>query len=436
MGHSAITRAAVSVLPQWMRDRLGSEAQRLARTYCAYPDHYWGDAEKREQIGPYTYFIDGVQFHYFDHLDGDPARVCSVLQQGATYYFEQARDCWHRGDVAGAVKFLGVLAHAIQDQGCPLHAMEGPNAKTGWILLKELIQPVVGEFETNAAMLMGTCRCTGVTIDGYRPRLLGTTPAEAAFHLHERYWSILNTTRSRVVPFLQATVAGDTDRADELGLQMGRQCARVTADILYTGLCMGDQRFPDSQVAPLGRVDLASLTPVAVPKVLSPPYRFMALVRGASLDMDRRRVPLRLRDANGHVATYDRGLGTGCHSRYTIAYRIPAGVYDRLTVVAGLHADLARDAGVRLRILLGTRMDDATEGRVVFDSGPITEHSPAQTVDLPVHEGGDILFQGEDTTGQWANPGNHIVWAEPTLRRIDCPPHARRRPPPRASLTP
>ena len=418
MGHSAITRAAVDVLPRWMRDRLGPEAHALADTYCSYPDHYWGDEQKRRDIGPYTFFIEGVQFHYFDHLDGDPGAVCAVLQQGGTHYFEQIRSCLRRGEAGAAARFLGVLAHALQDQGCPIHALEGPNAKTGWVLLKELIRPPVGDVETNAAMLMATCRCSGVRIDGYRPRLLGTAPAEAAFHLHERYWSILETTRARVVPFLQATMSGDTDRASELGLQMGRQCARVTADILFTGLCMGHDRFPAEQTSALRRVDVASLHPIAVPKVLSTPYRFIPLVRGACLDADRRRVPLRLRDADGRVTTYDRGIGTGCHVRYAIAYRIPAGVYDRLALVAGLHADLARQAGVRLRILLGTRMDAATEARVVFDSGPIDEHSPASVVELSVREGGDIVLQGEDRTGRWGHPGNQIVWAEPTLTRM------------------
>src|SRR4051794_15129012 len=43
--HTAITKAALEVLPRWQHELLGDEAPRLGDNYCLIPDHVFTDAE-------------------------------------------------------------------------------------------------------------------------------------------------------------------------------------------------------------------------------------------------------------------------------------------------------------------------------------------------------------------------------------------------------
>ena len=119
-----------------------TDAQQLAESYCNYPDYYF--SERKEEVEPYMFFCDGIQFHYPPHTPVEefyrywnrsehgnyPLRTqknenIRHTVEGFSYYLTKTVALLKENNRQEAWKFLGCLLHFLEDSAFGVHALEG-----------------------------------------------------------------------------------------------------------------------------------------------------------------------------------------------------------------------------------------------------------------------------------------------------------------------
>jgi len=406
--HATITQAALKTLPEWQQETLGAERSALGSLYCAIPDLVY----TRKDLAPYAMMdsLPGKVYLVSLHLPATPSENYGQLR----YFLGKAVTALQTNAVADAARYAGTLAHMLEDWGCPAHSVPGDNMFT---LFKQFLPPPEA------------CRFTplhgpvengvfDVALGGYSPRLLGTSVDEAAFNLLQRSQETTIYARGQVIPIIQAFYAGDTNAWNAAQQKAALLDARVVADALYTLVCLARQRFAADEAAPLRTLDLSAFAPLEAPNLYMPQTAFFGKPQwghatcGATLKSGGEALPLRLRTTdNGRsaISTFERGIGTG--TRSVLTYLVPAGIYERFTVQAGLHAELGTTGNVIFEV--------SGNDRCLARIGPVTGSMPAQAIDVAI--AGITNLQLTVTSAGGDGTGNYAVWGSPRLQKS----HAR-----------
>jgi len=422
LGHEPATKAALDVQPPWVAKLWSGTEKALVETYSRYPDF----PGKFNDLDEYLFKYKGVPFREFpfESVTDNRARCHAAF---VFYYGNIARKI-RAGDMTAAGKFLGCFVNTMQNCGGPRYGLDGPYSlggrdfPTGFPLLMQLYPPPPEKAHKPAPLVLDgslgdQSGQTEPRIGGYKPRLLGTTPEEAAFHTYERYWDQLRSARGRVCNIVEAYYADDDERIRKNMSAMISESARITADILYTASCIAAARFKKEEVDRLKVVRLNDVTATSKPTYMPPArlYSHHPVIEDANLDMKRNLVPLTvLMEKQGKTVpvTFAHGFGTGCGSRCTMVWDIPAGVFGEFRVVPGMNALLK--SGKKCRILV--KLDNQT----LYDSGPVSEKDVAREVVVDMSKGGRLeLCAIRVGTGYAVN---HLVWGNPVLiRKADLP---------------
>jgi hypothetical protein len=244
---------------------------------------------------------------------------------------------------------------------------------------------------------------------GAKPRLLGTSPAEASFHLYTGFCQTVAANRLHVLPILQAIYAGKEKNAQAHWAEVYSNSIRLLADVFHSAVALGSMKTSDSQETKwLEKIPLAQVRPVRRPRHSSSPYRFTPYLDGFCLDQHRQPIPLALRFDDGTQREYHSGIGMGAHADFFFEYLFPAGVFARLRGALGLHPDLGRDGHVEMRWSLN--------GKVIWQQEFFGKHL-AEPFDLDVSQGGWLVLHGKALTKFWLADENNLVLAEPLLLR-------------------
>lgn len=421
IGHHASTQAALDVQPDWVKKIFTSERNNLITVYSEYPDAYGGNSNA---IGPYIYFHKGVPFHYFPE---EPIEMnFDRCFGGFTFAFENAVKAIREKRITDAAKFLGALAHTLEDNGGPQHGLEGvmslrrANWATGYPMLDQLFPPPPEKINDPIGLVFcGTILSSGTqtnaAIPEYRPKLLGTTAKEAAFCMYRRFWDLLISSRSSAVKITRAYYAGNrkgvvTHMDEEL-----KFCAQVVADMFYTAACIGTGRFDTGEIAATEVTRVEDMVPLVRPWCLTPgawAYSHDCIKKYAVYDDKFNRFPLSvLMERNGKTekVVFEKGFSTAQNSR--IMWKIPGGIYDRMEVVPGLSADVPSKGNINIKISL--------DKKVVFETGPITGKEPAQPALIDIFRGGSLEFYAE-VVGE-GYPTAYVVYGNPVLVRTHKP---------------
>ncbi|MBU4460422.1 MAG: hypothetical protein KJ579_07640, partial [Verrucomicrobia bacterium] len=166
----------------------------------------------------------------------------------AALYFGRTIDALKAGNLADAARIAGAMFHYIQDSGSFPH-----------------MQPIHRAFHTQ--------KTDGIHIEGYTPRRLGSSPAEAATALVERVSGLVASSERRLAPLLaEAGVPLEEARAlcarelvpdvvrravaklregkpadyEAAAIDCANECARVCADAIYTALALAPHPLPPS----------------------------------------------------------------------------------------------------------------------------------------------------------------------------------------------
>lgn len=420
--HELLTRLAIACLSADEQAIIQDQKEALCHDYCMLPDVYYADAPAAT---PYLCFVDGVPFHYIPNepveynnwkvevVNGKTKLVALPLSENVhhrhcrvafEFYFSKIARSLADHRLTDAAKFGGALSHALEDNCTPIHAFEGSDGVDVFVLDRLVRPPADRPLEVPSVVFAE--RAVNVDMSGYTPRLLGTSPAEASFHLYTRFCETVATNRFQILPILEAAYAGKKSEEEARWVSVHRNTICLLADVWHTAIALSRTNLPPT--AHLEKIDLAKVRPARRPRFLSSPYKFTPFVGGFALDENRKPVPLVLEFADGSRQEYATGLGLGSHATFAFEYQLPAGVFRRLRGAAGLHADLGRSGHVRLE----WRLND----KVLWEQEFGGKHL-AEKFDLDVSAGGWLVLRGHALTDVALADENNLVLGEPVLER-------------------
>ncbi len=431
--HPEMTEGGLDALPKWQRELLASHEKDLISEYCGFPDTgapWKRDSARKKAVMPYQYYEKGRQFHYWMLVEWDQvpnvrnthevdvSENYGFFWRGSNHFFEKMTAAIRDNDFGEAAKFGGAFAHALQDPVTILHSLEAYwgldwRALDSLLLAEDEKYPDPSNSSVNVLMAV---KNPGVPakVPGYAPQLLGLTTSEAAFRLYQRHIELVLASRKLLIPMFQLQRQGKTDQATALKYKMHQNGAMITADVFYTAFCLAyPDRIPKEQVAALHKFDLSQAYPTDAPASLSRPYRFSPIAHGFSLSRSKQKVPLRLRigdKGRSKIVEFRTGLGTGIHTRYTIAYEIPPKVYRTFSCTMGLHPELSGDnAHVRLSVKFNGKKYTWGEFK--------GKDSFGKEVKIDVEKGGFLELCAEGLGGPRTADNTHVVWADMFLQK-------------------
>jgi hypothetical protein len=400
--HITITEAALATLPEWQKAFLGEELSRLGRQYCLIPDRVFED--KAEAKFAMMDSRPGVTYLVILHLPASQAENFEVLR----YFIAQAVAAFAQGRTADGARFAGTLVHALEDWGCPAHAVPGDNMFT---LFQQFLPPPE-EFRDVLLHSPVESGNVQVSLPDYQPRLLGASVDEMAFRLLQRaHESILNA-RAQVIPIIQGLYGGDSRAVTAAQLKVATVDAMVVADALHTLLCLAQKQFPADAPAVLQDFDLSAATPLEATNLFMPQSAFFSrpywgyAKRGVILRDGKQAVGLKLRlqEAEGIVAKeFPAGMGAG--TRSSLSYLVPPGVFQRFEVWAGLHCELGAAGNVEFEVM--------GNGALLASTGPMNGDAPAVRLSVPLAGITTLQLIAKSAGGD--GKGNYAVWGAPRL---------------------
>ena len=319
-----------------------------------------------------------------------------------------------------AAELAGVLVSVVADRACPVTCLDGQGGPAYRAFAQLFPAPPGAPFANAASGLAQGLDAVQPDLSGYKPRLLGTSPAEAAFRARQAYVRMVQSSGYGLTALVEARYAKDDARAATMLNEIAAAPARLVADLLHTCVCLAEGRYEPAETRWLETLDLTQACWQRKPGYAGGPYRTQPIVYGFSLKKEgRQKVPLELRlvkDGREQVRTFQRGLGVGGHAKWAFAFTIPPKVFGKLDIHLGMHATLGHVASygktqgeMQLQIALGKKL--------LYDSGVITPKVPGAHAVVDTSAGGRLELRMADRSGHWANYGNQVVYGEPVLVR-------------------
>lgn len=404
-GHRSITEGALPVLPVWEKDFLGEELALLGREHCVIPDMVY----TKKEIAKYAMMDNKPNQVYLVelHLPPNPPEAYEILR----YFMNKAVEEFAAGHVDEGARYLGTLAHALEDWGCPAHSVPGDNMFT---LMKQFVPPTD---EYRFVPMHGPIENGQFTVNlgDYQPKLLGTSVEEGAFNLLQEVQQSTIQARAQVIPIMQALYAGDEAASAAAQQKAGQVDAAVVADAVHTVLCLAKKHFDQEAIAALRQVDLSIRIPLEAPNLAIPQSAFFGkpywghATRGVTLRDGKIPVPIRLRTPDNALGDKPIEDSIAVGTTATVTFLLPPGVYDHLEVWAGLHAELGAAGDVVFQIR-------AADGKALA-TAQVRGDQPARRLSVPL--AGQTRIQLVTTAGSRDSTANYAVWARPRLVKAD-----------------
>jgi hypothetical protein len=416
--HSVITRAALEALPSWEREIWKDLLPKIIEEYCLIPDFYLS----RPDLAGYAILDDyQVKFTEYDYRiqqeffirNGHYHLPCDQKMNFRIYEFflERIVSSLKAKKIEDAAKFAGVLLHVIEDFSAPSHSVTGDNQ---FYLFMQFLPPPE---KFKYARLHGPIESGNISakIPDYRPKLLGASPSEAAFHLHRLMNQNIIQARGKVIPIIQAIYREDAPAADAENSVMAARAAQVAADVLDSAFQIAYGRSDASELAALREFDISGLIPMeATDLAWRQPQSCRPVGYPTSniiLNRERQPLPLKLfTDRSGQriETTFATGIAAGTRQSLTgepciLSYIVPENVYDRFEAVAGLQSGMAVDGAVVFQV--------KGNDKVLFESAPFRRADPAVTIRVPLKGVKEIKLIAFPDTKDSAD--NYVVWGEP-----------------------
>ena len=395
--HHAITRAALEVLPVWQKEALGGELKQMGDSYCMIPDNVYSDKENarfaKMESAPNEVYLKIL------HLPTQQAEYLEVMR----YFMEKAVAALREGRMGDAARYMGTVCHQIEDYGSPAHTVPGDNMFT---LLQQFLPPsdAMKDQLMHGPIENGDFK---VSIEGYQPKLLGTTVNEAAWRLMHRVHEEILNARSTTVPIIQALYREDKESVVKHQMRAAVMDAQVVADAVYSMLCLGAQKYAEAEQAALKQVQIGSFFPLEAVSLYYPQAQFFSSPywgharSGVILEGGNKAVPLKL-CVGSRNQEFENGISAGMGK--TLTFLLPKNVYARFTVLAGLHPELGTKGRVEFTI--------SGDGKVL-STVTLNGTDPAKLLECDVT--GVAELQLALTSRGVDAKSNYAIWAEPTL---------------------
>lgn len=395
--HHAITRGALDVLPAWQKDALGGELLHLGDSYCMIPDNVFTDKENAKYAKMES--VPNEVYLKILHLPTQQPEYSEVMR----YFMEKAVAALREGRIGDAARYMGTMCHQIEDYGSPSHTVPGDNMFT---LLQQFLPPS----DAMKGQLMHGPIENGdfkVSIEGYKPQLLGTTVNEAAWRLMHRVHEEIINARSTTVPIIQALYREEKESVVKHQMRAAVMDAQVVADALYTILCLGMQKYAAEEQSALKEVAIGGFFPLEATSLYYPQSQFFSSPNwgharsGMILAGGNKDIPLKLCVGSSNQE-FKNGISAGMGKPLT--FLLPKDVYARFSVLAGLHPELGAKGRVEFTI--------SGDGKVLT-TVILNGTDPAKLLECDVT--GVTELQLALTSRGVDSKSNYAIWAEPTL---------------------
>lgn len=227
--HTQILDAALTAVSEkdHLPQRLGNETWQL-RYYVQMGDWYNAFVSESEEwtIRDESFGHVFAQFYAndFQIFPKAPApfyhAVPGVLGSYRPFFF-RALQALRTESPSNAARWVGSLLHFVTDSGSPPHTLD-----------------IHGETHVKMETWVDASR---IDLSGYRPRLLGSTDAEAADGLIRRMNGLIQFSRLRAQRMLPLAQANDRAALEPIALEAATETAKVTADVLHTLFVLTNQ---------------------------------------------------------------------------------------------------------------------------------------------------------------------------------------------------
>lgn len=409
--HSLLTQVALSLLPEWQRKAIGKEADNLVRRYCIFPDVV-RDADAKPYVLPFP-----KEAEVSHHIPGTLAQQRLMFDA----YLPRVVELLKAGNTVEALRLFGSLMHFIEDSSAPCHMRYGetrvPNDAPPMLQIDFFKRFLPLPDKVDQEMLHARIDSCAVTeaqlreaVGQHKPRLLGHSVEELAFQLLEEHVQMNARASKRLFPMLQALADDDEPRFIALGAQAAAEGTALSADVLYSVLCIAQSRF---DAPPPATVSMADRTPAE-----SSPFawgdknhqgRLLYNASGAihsnmSEPAKLGRHPLSLLMPDGAVREFAKGYGVGGRTFYT--FLLPRGVFRTFKVYVGNDAALGKQSVTTFEILL--------DGKPAAASPKFKGAVPCAELNVPLGDAQSVTLRCQ---GEGPASTAHGVWAEPVLIR-------------------
>jgi len=226
--HGNITRAAFDLLSKREQLMFGSAADSLINHYCLNPDnHRWAVRNKVQDMitfyDPYVNLLLLQNQKQWHKNDDENSEVCFYI---TTKLMHEAIQNLREKKPLEAAKYLGSLAHFIEDNVCPVHVL--PDA-----IIQQLMPSP--DYPNKMDIHRKVERPTfPINLEGYKPVLLGENLVEASEAIYPRFKENRLNSRAQLVPLIQAMYAEDEVKTNKYRAAAAEPAAKLYADILHT----------------------------------------------------------------------------------------------------------------------------------------------------------------------------------------------------------
>ena len=407
-------RYAFRSLPSWQRAFWKDQAERMPE-YCLLPDEYYTN---KEELRKYCVMPNGRAIPHGPTDESWTSLPFAWEQSSGSqryvidYYISALVNAIESGDAAGSAMFAGVLGHYLQDSSQPGHVVHNQ-------YLYDLVPRPAGQYR-HLHRDLDDADPHEAALESVRPILLGTHPAEAAFHLSVRHQRMVRQAVGRLVPMIHAVYSGDRAERDRLITDCYATATMLTASAWYTAHCIAGGRFQDREVQHLRIVKLNQIIPSHGFTI--DPYGFAPLMDHAT-DGRGNTIPLSLNVAgpDGIIArTFTDGIAMTWGN---VQYDFPPKLYEDFRAKIGLLGSAENQSEVVFKVVLGggpvvyeesaARILDYG-GPIAYDSGCVCSADAARDVVVPLNAAGGITLISE-----CPGPNGHALWVDPVLRKAD-----------------
>lgn len=426
-GHRLTTKAAVDVLPEWQRKLWEPEAQNLAEIYSSYADNY---KHNKEGISQFVEFPDGTvpdfhmpqlrHKHHYDYaIDYWEFPFYDKALNTLNYFGEKIVESIKNEDITSAAKFAGTIAHYIEDNGTPGHAVDNCDLE----IIKDLLPPPDGlrRFPFHSRM---EDRPDSFSLGSYVPQLCGLSVAEVSSNFVDRLVETTLYARQLILPYFQCFYQNEHQhKTAELNMKACMFCAKVYADFLFTVTSIAREQFEDSERHKLAIKPLAATLPYRQTAWAGGSYSQIAPgeLRGVNLDDSFEPIPceLRYQDNNkNEVVIESDALGATAYFEYE--FRIPPGVYHQLTFDYGIHTSLGAKYPITFEVYCDDDLLFKEEKQCQQPSGSVTLPWPEKSEKLQLITSLNDRYEVQRTNGR---PGGeatgHAVWSRPSMVKFN-----------------
>ncbi|MBQ7178392.1 MAG: hypothetical protein IJS08_13335 [Victivallales bacterium] len=321
----------------------------LVHDYCRFPDEFYGP--RRNEIAPYTFMKDGIQFHYPPHTPYEEAyrywnadengrlfhshtfinHNFEFMLAGFQFHFSRIIACLRNNEKDEARKFLGCLVHTLEDSTFGLHALEGPGGADAFVLDRMADS---SDFPVRPSYLAARINSKECHATNYVPRSLGRTADEASMRLYAEYVAYVADSRKSLFSFILKANGGDMEACRDLNQRMFDNAVKITADAIWTVFAIADGKNATPPPCPL-----TDMEPHVFPFGGFRPYRYTAFERNYAVNLKDERVPLKLLLPEG-PKEFSQGLSFGTHAEGELLFWIAPGSFDATRLKVGFHPDL------------------------------------------------------------------------------------------------